>query len=450
VTAVGTTEEETRLVGRIEELVGGRVISLERQPRWRKAWYATVERDDTEIPIYVRGDKQIDAEPFPGLDREAAILRVLERHGVPVPHVYGMSADPIGIVMDRVSGTRDVAEAADDAERIGIAEQYVEILARMHAIDPAEFAAAGIDVPATAEGAQLAYVDANERLYRRTKRAPEPLVEWALRWARRKRPTSGNRARFIHCDTGQFLFVDGRITCVYDFEAAHVGDPLSDLAALRTRAGTEPLGADLEHMVRHYQKVSGQDIDLSALSFHTATFMLTSVMALSGPLAELRPADQQLEYLTWDLMVRRAMLWAMAEVEGVELWVPPPAPAPTGYAARVPTVLAGTLARMVPATPMDEGNQKAALALAHWAAALVAVGRDHAEADLDRAAEILGARPVDEAQADTELEAFVLTAGPEHDRALLKFFAARTEARVAEAVSLRRRLEPYALSPVTL
>jgi hypothetical protein len=65
--------EEQRLRVQIERLVGGHVVSLERQARWRKAWYATVAQAGEMVPIYVRGDKQLDAEPFPGLGREAAI-----------------------------------------------------------------------------------------------------------------------------------------------------------------------------------------------------------------------------------------------------------------------------------------------------------------------------------------------------------------------------------------
>src|SRR6202050_4383049 len=104
-------DEERRLVPQIENLVGGRIVSLERQPRWRKAWYAVVEREGVGVPIYVRGDKQIDAEPYPGLGREAAILRLFAAGGLPVPRVYGMTQDPMSIVMERVRGTRDVGQA---------------------------------------------------------------------------------------------------------------------------------------------------------------------------------------------------------------------------------------------------------------------------------------------------------------------------------------------------
>ncbi|MCW2526956.1 MAG: putative aminoglycoside phospho-transferase [Pseudonocardiales bacterium] len=444
------TEEELRLVDRIEELLGGRVVSMERQPRWRKAWFVTVDRDGTNVPLYIRGDKQIDAEPYPGLDREAAILAALETGGVPVPHVYGMCQDPIAIVMEMVSGTRDVSTADDDEQRADIAEQYIAELARTHGLDLAPFEAAGVLVPDSPVGVALAFVDANEVLYRRTKHGAEPLVEWALQWARRHVPAGRNHPAFILGDTGQFLFEDGRITCLYDFEGSHVGDPLFDLASLRTRAGFEPLGADIGHLVRHYEKVTGEKVDPAALSYYTAVYMLATVMALSGPLANLRAEDMQSEYLTWDLMTRRALLWAMAEVMEVDIAPVPLAVPHTGYYSRVTRVLEGTIARMVAASPTDEANKAAAIQLAQWAGALISDGIDNHRRDLDRAADILGFRPDTWAETDEALEQYVLAAGPEHDLALLEYFAAQTEERVAEAISIQSRLEGYALPKVVL
>lgn len=444
------TDEEARLVARIEDLVGGTVVYLERQPRWRKAWYVTVERDGAEVPLYVRGDKQIDAEPYPGLDREAAILRALEANGLPVPHVYGMCEDPVGIVMDRLPGTRDVAEADSDEQRTSIAEQYVEYLAKAHSLDLAPFEAAGVLVPRTPEGIALAFVDANEVLYRRTKHGAEPLVEWALRWARRNVLADRTRPAFIFADTGQFLFADGTITCLHDFEASHIGDPLFDLASLRTRSGYEPLGADVSHMVRHYEKVTGTSVDRRVLSYYTAVYMLATVMALSGPLANLRPEDMQAEYLTWDLMTRRALLWSIAEVMGVNIEPVPLSSAPTGYYSRVSRVLEGTISRMVPATPTDEANQAAAIRLVQWAGALISDGIRNYQHDLDGVSEIVGLRVRDWQEADAELEKFVLAAGPEHNLVLLRYFGTQTEARVAEAVSIQDRLAGYALPKVEI
>lgn len=361
-----------------------------------------------------------------------------------------MSTDPIGIVMDRSPGTRDVSEAADDAERQSVAEQYIEALADVHRLDIAPFVDAGITLPDNPSDLAVAYVDANEKLYRRTKTGPEPIVEFALRWMRRHVPDDRNRPSLILADTGQFLFEDGKITCLYDFEAAHIGDPLFDLASLRTRAGTEPLGADIEHMVRHYEKVTGEKVNPAHLSYYTAAFMLTSVCSLSGPLSDPEAQNIQAEYLTWDLMTRRAMLWAIAEVVGIDIEPAPPVAPPTGYYSRVTRVLEGTAARMTATTPMDEATRASAMALSQWAGALISVAAANAERDLDRVEALLGHRPANGADADRELEEFILAAGPEHDDALLGYFIAQTEARVAEAISLKHRLDPYALEPIRL
>jgi aminoglycoside phosphotransferase (APT) family kinase protein len=443
-------DEEVRLRAQIERLVGGRIISLERQPRWRKAWYAVVERDGATVPIYVRGDKQIDAEPYPGLDREAAILGLFRANDLPVPRVYGMTENPAAIVMDRVSGTRDVGQAVDDDERRRVAEQYIEVLARMHELDTAPFVAAGMSLPQGPAETALSYLNANIVLYRRTKRGAQPLVEFALQWMQRNVPMHRHTPRVVHGDPGQFLFEAGRLTCIYDFEATHIGDPLADLAALRTRHGTEPLGADPGHLIRHYAALTGRPIDPAALSFHTAAFMLTAVMALAGPLTEPSPREMQLEYLTWDLMTRRAMLWAMAECLGVTITPTPLARLPEGRSALVARVLEATISRIEAASGMGAADKASAAALVGWVRGQAAAGGVNEAADLDRAARILGYRPPDWQAADAALERFVAAAGPEHDSMLFDYFVAQTEDRVAEALSIQPRLTQYALPRIVL
>lgn len=443
-------EEETRLVAQIEALTHGEVTALDRQPRWRKAWYATVRREGAELPLYIRGDKQIDAEPYPGLDREATVLTLLASGGLPVPHVYGMARDPIGIVMDRVPGERDVATASDDAERQRIAEEYIELLAKMHALDIAPFIAAGIEKPEGAAGVSLSYLNAHLPLYERTKRGPQPLVEWALRWIQRNVPQHREVPRLIHGDPGQFLFAEGRVTCLYDFEATHIGDPMHDLAALRLRAGTEPLGADPDHLVRHYARITGVEIDAGVLSFHTAAFMLAAVMSMAGPLYDPRPADMQLEYQIWDVMCRRAMLWGMAEVMGAVITPSAPIVVAEGRSSMIAKVLDATIERIDVTDPVAAGNRESARALAQWARAEAFAGVAHEAGDLDRVAAIIGFRPSTWRDADEALEQFVLRAGPEHDAVLFSYFARQIEDRVAVAVPVRDRLTHYALTPVQL
>jgi phosphotransferase family enzyme len=323
-------------------------------------------------------------------------------------------------------------------------------LARMHRLDTAPFVTAGIAQPIGAEAIALSYLDAHKHLYARTKRGAQPLVEWALGWVRRNVPHHRDVACVVHGDPGQFLFADSRLTCIYDFEATHIGDPLHDLAALRVRHGTEPLGADVNHLIAHYARVSGTPVDLPVLSFHTAAFMLASVLALAGPLTDPQPADMQLEYLIWDLMTRRAMLWAIAECMGVTIQPTAPLALPATRSARTGRVLDATLGRIEPASATGSADLAAARTLALWAQAAAAFGPAREQADLDRAAAILGTRPHDWREADIALERFVATAGADQDAALFAYFAAQTEDLVAEALPVQSRLAHYALEPVRL
>lgn len=437
-----------RLARQIERLVGGRVTMLDRQPRWRTSWYAEVSRDDRTIPLYVRGDKGIDAETFPGLAREAGILRLLEQGGIPVPHVYGMSHDPEGIIMDRVPGTRDVTEAANAAEAQRIAEESVEILARIHSLDTAPFVAAGVVQPQSPREIAFSYLTPNIAIFRRLKKTPQPMMEWALRWVERNVPQHRTRTCVLHGDPGQFLFQNGKITTLYDFEATHIGDPMHDLAALRLRHPTEPLGADPNHLVRHYARTTGMEIDQKAFSYHTATFMLASSMTLAAPMANPGPVDMQYEYIVWDILCRRALLWAIAE--HMDVTIPTSAPSePADSRSRIVwEILEATVARIDTGnSELGENDRCSAEKLVKWARAEAAMRQEHGAADLDRAAAFLGYRPADWREADAAVENFVQTAGPDHDAILLDYFARQVDDRMAEALPARERLTQYALQP---
>src|SRR3546814_5467794 len=136
--------DERKLVAFVEQVTGGRVTAMRRQRRWRPAWFVDVERDGLLLPIHIRGDRKSDIMPFPELAREAAIMEVLEEHGIPVPHIYGVCPDPEAIIMAAIPGSRDVSTAGDDAERQSVARQYVEAMAAMHRLPLEPFVARGL------------------------------------------------------------------------------------------------------------------------------------------------------------------------------------------------------------------------------------------------------------------------------------------------------------------
>src|SRR3546814_5023231 len=96
-------------------------------------------------------------------------------------------------------------------------------------------------------------------MYGRRKTRPNPVDEVAIGWLKRNVPKHRTRPSFAHFDAGQFLFVDGRITGLYDFEFSMIGDPFADLATMRMRDSYEPTGDSIANLIRHYEAVRSEE-----------------------------------------------------------------------------------------------------------------------------------------------------------------------------------------------
>jgi aminoglycoside phosphotransferase (APT) family kinase protein len=427
--AVSTDEQKLRLC--IEELTGGRVSSMRRQVRWRPAWFVDVERADETLHIHVRGDRKSDILPFPELKREAAILTVLEEHGIPVPHIYGMCDDPAAIIMEAVPGTRDVSRASSVAERRSVARQYIEAVAAMHRLPVEPFVAAGLNRPGNPHEIALAGLEAYWPLYQKNKSGPEPLIEFAVRWLRSNVPTRRDRASFIQFDSGQFLFAGGRLTALYDFEFAMIGEPLTDLATMRMRHSYEPLGEEFRELCRYYASQTAEPIDIGALRFQNALFSTVSCMQIAGRIAAPKPGDPHDVYLEWDLALRRVLVLILAECMHIQLQPPQSVPAPPGGNAALVNMLKDAVEQLQPSDDLQTARRQSALKLMEYFERADELGAWLERTRRDEAEPFLGKDAAQAPDFDARLEAFVRAAGAEHDEALLRYFAAQVERRVA-------------------
>ena len=137
------TEASTaKIVTWLEKHVGGRVVQIARQPRWRPVWFADVLRDGESLELCVRGDRTDMPLVFP-LEHEMMLQRTMHEHGIPTPKVYGLIESPLAYVMDRVCGRNDFTESTDEERRRAV-DEYVEILARLHALPIEPFVSAGV------------------------------------------------------------------------------------------------------------------------------------------------------------------------------------------------------------------------------------------------------------------------------------------------------------------
>jgi aminoglycoside phosphotransferase (APT) family kinase protein len=414
--------------GRIEawlrKHVGGRVLRVERQPRWRPVWFADVERDGEVIELCIRGERTDMPLIFP-LDHEMRFQALLQERGIPVARVHGWIDEPCAYAMDRVPGRNDFAEA-DDEERRAAVDDYLRILARLHALDPAPFAEAGIVRAARPAESGRIGMQRYERVYRGRKRHPEPFLEFCLGWLRRNPPPSRGREAPVVWDSGQFHHRDGRIVALLDLELAHLGDPMMDLAGWRMRDTIVGYG-DFGELYARYAELTGEPVDLEAIRIHHVAFALTNQLAFAAALRE-PPVDSDLmTNLQWCCETNLFATEALAEHLGVELpEVEMPAPR-RSRAGAAHAHLVRSLTRIETEDAFLRYRVRIAFRLARHLQRMDEIGDALAAADLDDLAPLLGRRPEDWRAGEAALERFVLADAESgrHDEALVGLFHRR-------------------------
>lgn len=423
-TTMEPASEDQRVRQAIESHVGGTVTALARENRWRPSWIATVDCAGQEKSIYVRGDRG-EGFTFP-LAYEATVITILEANGIPVPHVYGMCEDPSAIIMDNVPGERQMSGLADDADKRAVIDQYIATMVHMHRLDIGQFVAAGLANPQDPGELQHNFHRINVGFYRKLKSRPEPLVEFVLKWMERNVPRHRTQRSFVTYDAGQFLVDHGRVSALYDFEVAHINDPLVDLGGWRVRNAFEPL-YDLGYMFRKYGELSGKALDFDVINYHALALSISTSLCIAQQITQ--PLDTAVNWLVWEVAGTRFALSAMADILNVRLVAPEcptPVRSPRSHAAE-------SMKLAIAAIPVDHGNPTAsyrtamALNLAAHLELVDHIGAAIDAANLDEVAGLIGHRPATIAEADSALEQFVLAAGPEHDRELLQLFFRRNE-----------------------
>ncbi len=413
----------------LETELGGTVTDLRRQPRWRPVWFADLERDGEVLELVVRGDRTDMPLIFP-LDHEMRLQELLHERGIPTPAVHGWIDDPMAYVMDRVGGQQDFV-GTSDADRAAAVDDYLEILARMHAFAVEPFAEAGILRAPTPEESGLLGMARYEAVYRSTKNGPDPFMEFCLGWLRRNPPRSHGRESVIVWDSGQFHQADGRILAVLDLEIGHIGDPMMDLAAWRMRDTIVGYGA-FPDLYARYEELSGTPIDTEALMRHHFFFTLTNQLAVGQAVRQPTADTDLMTNMQWCLETNLFATEALAELLDLELPTVEE-PEPERSRATTPVDHLAAVLRTLSVGPdavEDEFLRYRLRALfreARHAGRALEVGASSSAADLDDLHQLLGHRPDDWFSGEAELERYVLADADTgaHDEDLLVLFHRR-------------------------
>lgn len=416
----------------VESTLGGNIVSFTRQAGresgGRPGWFITLDRGGRTQRYYVRGDRGADfgfARLY-GLQREGRVLKLLRSEGMPVPEVIAACENPNVVVMEHVDGLSDFTLIESAEERDQMARQFAAIMAKWHAIPAQKFVEIGFAMPNTRDDYIVKDLEVWEQRHFPLLKEPVPLVTFACAWLRRNVPQPPVRPVLVQGDTGpgQFIFREGRVQAVTDWELANLGDPMRDLAHIRARDVWYPTG-NLMNWFRYYSECSGTPLDKAKLSYYSVIGMLTPALALGPAVQQMDPRDEHAEWIAQNIWSKKATAQALAEAAGIELHPIPLPVAEAPYVSQWFDVLEDNLRdEQLPhiEDSFRQHRMRMVLRLVAHLRNVAEIGHEIEGLELDDQAQLLGKRPHNLREGTRAVEALVRQAGPEMDAALIQYF----------------------------
>ena len=403
--AVGLPDD---LVSWIEEIGGGHVVLADRMPGGarKEAWFIDVAgADDAVTPLFLRYDRsdpERTKDPWT-LHREATVYLALQDGPVPVPRVLGVHPVHQAMLSERVQGGNWFSRISDPWEQEATARDFMTKLAALHTLE-----ATALDLPmfpavSSIAEAVLAELDEWDRVLTARGGTADPALAFSLRWLRRHIPSYDGPPVLVQGDTGpgNFMYLGGKVTAVVDWELAHLGDPMDDIAWLSLRATQEPF-TDFPTRLREYEALSGNKVDEVRVRYYQVMAETKlQVMGHRGP----GEGDGRVDGgggdvgngFIYQVLHRRLWLEALAAANGLAL-----TPAETPQ-AREPhdsdwmydAVLTQLRDVIVPRTtdPLAQARGKGVARIVKYLARVDTYGPFYEESELRDLEKLLGGRP---------------------------------------------------------
>jgi aminoglycoside phosphotransferase (APT) family kinase protein len=434
------------LVEWIEQVGGGRLTQADRQPGGarKEAWFVTITRpDDTVDDLFLRYDRsdpEANADPWT-LHREATVYLALQNTEVPVPRVLGVHPRHQAMLSVRISGENWFSRITGADEQVRVARDFITKLAALHRLDPTALDLPAFPRPTNATDAVRHELDELDRVLAQRGGEPDPALAFTLDWLRRHVPAYDGPVVLVQGDTGpgNFMYHDGSVVAIVDWELAHIGDPMDDIAWLALRSTQEPL-PDFPARLREYAAISGHPIDEPRVRYYQVMAEAKlQVMSHRGPATAAESSKDGGgsdigNRMIYGVLHRRLWFEALATAVGLEL-TPAEVPAPRAPDERdrlYGAVLDQLRNVIVPRTtdPLARVRAKGVARIVKYLEQVHAHGAFYEECELDDIAALLGVRPASKAEG----RALVADAAREHrltDQEYLRY-GWRTVARETE------------------
>ena len=203
----------------------------------RETWRCRAAVGDEQRGVIVRIDPETSL-----IDTDRATeYRAIEaafRAGLPAPeplfleHELSWLGRPFSITAE-VTGCQSSPDGIPPAHRESLGRLKWRLLGEIARLDPMALGLADVMPATSVETCALEQVDYWAGVITADELHPNPVAEAAVRWLRRHVPPPAQKLSLVHGDyrTGNYLYTpDGDIKAILDWEMAHIGDPLEDLA----------------------------------------------------------------------------------------------------------------------------------------------------------------------------------------------------------------------------
>jgi aminoglycoside phosphotransferase (APT) family kinase protein len=412
----------------IEATAGAKVTSSDRIPggATREGWFVDVAGPGggtRELFLRFSPTPMPARNAFHHLSTEAAVMKALGDAGtVAVPRILGTHPSREAVLSERMPGATWFYRIRDPAEQVEVAQDFIRNLSNAHRLDPAEL---GIEQLGPVRSAREIALERIEGIrWRGT--APDgtmdPLLRFTTDWLERNVPDYEWPVVLVQGDTGpgNFMYDNGRVTAVVDWELSHWGDPMDDIAWLSLRTVQDTF-THLPDRLVEYVQLSGHPIDERRVWYYRvfAEATMTTLYPNDGPDSR-RPGEEDEDEVTRDIgngiiyrqLHRRLWLEALAAVMDLRM-EPPDMPEPAELAEwhRMYNTVLGSIRTIVPriSDPLASQWTKGVARVVKYLQDLDASGRDFAELESADMSSLLGHRPATLPEGRAELADAVRT-----------------------------------------
>lgn len=429
----------------LEESIGQTITDLKKQGRGRPAWFIFTAKEK----LYLRCDRGIakGINQYYPLDREAALLDQLSQSAVPVAKTRGFNHEYQALLQEFIEGDVFFHHIEDDSERERVGTDFMRALAELHKLSPQQLNLPPEQYYVPTSAYEHAWHDLQlwADVHNASIEEAEPFMSYTLKWLDRFAPSHTLGTVIVQGDTGpgQFIYKDGKVTAIVDWEYAHWGCPMEDLAEIRQRDLLYPFG-DMQKRFLAYSEHAGIALDMDLIYYYTVRSLVNTPLALIGPelLHPQQHADTA-ERLAWNALFMRVTAEALAEAMAIDLSdedVVLPSRPPKDATARIFDAVMDDL-NLEQLPKIDDEYQAHRLRstsyLVEHLRQIHVIGPQLEDQELIEMSELLGIKPHSIAEGNLLLERRINEQDASLDEALIRYFyryARRKELILGDAV----------------